>query len=87
MTDKTICQIDSSEETTTLVYLGIDKDIERKDAEKLVDKFKDDKYIVANIQKGSDYDIFNVYAKSPKVIVDCRRPEDKSRPLKYTLKH
>jgi len=87
MTNKTKCQIDSNEETTTLVYLGIDKDIERKDAEEIVEKFKDNKYIVANIQKGRDYDIFNVYAMSPKVTVDCRRPEDVSRPLKYTLKY
>jgi len=87
MTNKTECNIDSSEETTTLVYLGIDKDIERKHAEEIVEKFKDNKYIVANIEKGRDYDIFNVYVRSPKVMVDCRRPEDASRPLKYTLKY
>ena len=66
---------------------SIDKDIERKDAEDIVEKFEDNKYIVASIQKGKDYDIFEVYARSPKVTVDCRRPEEKSRPLKYTLKY
>lgn len=86
MTDKTKCIINSIEETTTLMYLGIDKDIERKDAEEIVEKFKGDKYIVATIVKGKNYDIFDVYARSPKVTVDCRRPGDMPYPLKYTLK-
>lgn len=85
MVDKTKCYIESRDDTTILVYLGVGTDIERKDAEEIIEKFKDHKYIVANIQKGKDYDIFSVYAKSPKVTVDCRRPEDKQRPLKYAL--
>lgn len=86
MADKTKCNIDSSEDITTLVYLGVDKDIERKDAEEIVRKFKDDKYIVADIQKGKEHDIFSVVAKYPEVTVDCKRPEEKRIPLKYTLK-
>jgi hypothetical protein len=90
MVNQMKCRIDYNENTTTLVYLGIGEynpyNIERKDAEDIIRKFKDDKYIVANIQREKDHDILNVVARFPEITVDCGRSDQKSVPLKYTLK-
>ena len=82
-----VCNIQYNEGAAWLVSLSVTKDgiaeemIDKKNAEEIVEKYKNDDYIVANIENNT----LNVSARYPIVVVDCKYPGEKSTPSIYTL--
>lgn len=75
------CKIKSYESSILLVGARLDKDIERKNAEEIVQQFKGDKYISASIREN----VLEVHAKYPRIAKECARPGERVITLNYTL--